>query len=138
MQNVVKIGDFGCSIYNQNSGLRTTVVGCLEYSSPEQLSNEGYSEKIDAWSLGILTYELLFGKSPFEKDIKSIARNKEAEAKLGELTFPAAIAIRDETKDFIENLLSEDPDKRMDMDEVLGHEFLREEMGKKPLRLDFI
>lgn len=65
MQNVIKIGDFGCSIYNQGSGLRTTVVGCLEYSSPEQLCNEGYSEKIDAWSLGILTYELLFGKSPF-------------------------------------------------------------------------
>lgn len=138
MQNVVKIGDFGCSIYNQNSGLRTTMVGCLEYSSPEQLSNEGYSEKIDAWSLGILTYELLFGKSPFEKDIKNITRNKEAEAKLGELTFPTSIPIKDETRDFIESLLAEDPDKRMDMDEVLAHEFLREEMSKKPLKLDFI
>jgi serine/threonine protein kinase len=57
MQVVIKIGDFGCSIYNNNAGrLRTTVVGCLEYSSPEQLSKEGYSEKIDAWSLGILTF----------------------------------------------------------------------------------
>jgi serine/threonine protein kinase len=43
MQDVIKIGDFGCSIYNRNLALRNTVVGCLEYSSPEQLSKEGYS-----------------------------------------------------------------------------------------------
>jgi hypothetical protein len=35
-------------------------------------------------------------------------------------------------------LLAENPDKRMDMDEVLAHEFLREEVNKKPLRLDII
>ena len=72
MQGYVKIGDFGCSIYNYQAGLRNTVVGCLEYSSPEQLSKEGYTDKIDSWSLGILTYELLFGKSPFENDIKKM------------------------------------------------------------------
>lgn len=92
------------------------MVGCLEYCSPEQLSNEGYSEKIDAWSLGILTYQLLFGKSPFEKDIKNITRNKEVQAKLGELTFPASIPIKDQTKDFIQNLLAQNPEKRMEMD----------------------
>ena len=56
MQSVVKLGDFGCSIYNIDARLRTTVVGCLEYSSPEQLSQTAYSNKIDAWSLGILSY----------------------------------------------------------------------------------
>ena len=55
-QGVVKLGDFGCSIYNIDARLRTTVVGCLEYSSPEQLSQTAYSNKIDAWSLGILAY----------------------------------------------------------------------------------
>jgi serine/threonine protein kinase len=50
-------------------------VGCLEYSSPEQLFKEGYTDKIDSWSLGILTYEVLFGKSPFESDIKKIVKN---------------------------------------------------------------
>jgi len=36
--------------------MRTTVVGCLDYISPEQLTNSNYDEKIDVWSLGILTY----------------------------------------------------------------------------------
>jgi serine/threonine protein kinase len=56
MQGYIKLGDFGCSIYHNETGLRNTIVGCLEYSSPEQLCKEGYSDKIDAWSLGILTY----------------------------------------------------------------------------------
>ena len=41
------------------------MVGCLAYISPEQLSNEKYDEKVDVWSVGILTYELLVGKPPF-------------------------------------------------------------------------
>lgn len=74
----MKIGDFGCSIYHNETGLRNTIVGCLEYSSPEQLSKEGYTDKIDSWSIGILTYELLFGRSPFETDIKNMVRSGEA------------------------------------------------------------
>lgn len=124
MYNTIKIGDFGCSIYNQDLALRNTVVGCLEYSSPEQLSKEGYSEKIDSWSLGILTYELLFGKSPFESDIIKLARSKEMKLELSELNFPPGIPIKDETRMFIENLLAENPDSRMDMDEVLLHPFM--------------
>lgn len=45
---------------------------------------------------------------------------------MSELVFPSSIPIKDETKDFIENLLEENPDKRMDMDEVLAHDFLKE------------
>lgn len=61
--------------------MRTTVVGCLAYISPEQLTNSDYDEKIDVWSLGILTYELLTGKPPFQEDIIKIARH-EKEPKL--------------------------------------------------------
>jgi serine/threonine protein kinase len=107
---VIKIGDFGCSIYNHDLAIRNTVVGCLEYSSPEQLSKEGYTEKIDSWSLGILTYELLFGRSPFESDIIKIARSKEQQKpELSGLVFPAGTPVGADTKSFIENLLSEDP-----------------------------
>jgi aurora kinase len=116
MQGYVKIGDFGCSIYHNQTSLRNTIVGCMEYSSPEQLSKEGYTDKIDIWSLGILTYELLFGRSPFESDIKKIVLNNEVKAELSEVTFPVAPVIREETKQLILNLLANDPQKRMDID----------------------
>jgi len=98
------------------TGLRKTIVGCLEYSSPEQLSQEGYTEKIDSWSLGIMTYELLFGKSPFESEIKKMAMSGESKGELSEVSFPAAPLIRPDTRQFILNLLDKDPEKRMDMD----------------------
>lgn len=102
-------------------------MGCLGYSSPEQLCKEGYSDKIDAWSLGILTYELLFGKSPFESEIKKIVRSNDSKPELSEVSFPSAPPISEEGKSFILNLLENDPNCRMDMDEVLAHPFLKTE-----------
>ena len=34
--------------------------------APEILNTEGYDETLDIWCLGIITFELLFAKSPFE------------------------------------------------------------------------
>jgi serine/threonine protein kinase len=78
-QDYIKLGDFGCSVFSDSK--RNTMVGSLAYFSPEQLNNESYDEKIDIWSVGILCYELLTGRSPFEEDIMKITR-REKEAKL--------------------------------------------------------
>lgn len=72
MQDYIKIGDFGCAVYSE--GMRKTVVGCLAYISPQQLNQNGYDVKIDIWSVGVLTYELLFGRSPFEADLMKMAK----------------------------------------------------------------
>lgn len=69
----MKLGDFGCSV--ETNGMRRTVVSCLEYSSPEQLNGECYNEKIDVWGVGVLGYELLTGRSPFEKEIMAMNEN---------------------------------------------------------------
>ncbi len=40
--------------------------GTLEYIPPELASGEGYDKTIDLYALGILLYELIANKSPFE------------------------------------------------------------------------
>lgn len=59
--------------------MRGTFCGTPLYVSPELLKRKNYNNKIDVWSVGILTYELLFGKVPFEiqteQDFVKIVRN---------------------------------------------------------------
>jgi serine/threonine protein kinase len=115
----MKLGDFGCSVCTE--GLRKTVVSCLEYSSPEQLSGGAYNEKIDVWGIGILAYELLTGKSPFEKEIMNMANEN---IDFSCIKFPPELKISELAKDFITSLLNVDPIDRLDVDEALEHKFI--------------
>jgi aurora kinase len=58
----LKICDFGCAKFLD---LNKTICGTLAYVSPEMANGENYGFSVDLWSLGILTYEFLFGKTPF-------------------------------------------------------------------------
>ena len=46
--------------------VRATQCGTPIYTSPEVVSKQPYDSKIDIWSIGVLTYELLYGTIPFE------------------------------------------------------------------------
>lgn len=61
----IKISDFGWSIHAPNNK-RHTMCGTLDYLPPEMVEQEAHDEKIDIWSLGVLTYEFCCGCPPFE------------------------------------------------------------------------
>lgn len=91
----MKICDFGWSI--STNVMRGTFCGTPLYVSPQLLKKKRYNNKIDVWSVGILTYELLFGRVPFEiQTEKDFVKIVEDEIKFSKIT-----KVSQEAKDFI-------------------------------------
>src|SRR5206468_12744948 len=66
----VYVMDFGLARSACFSGMTQTgaLIGTPEYMSPEQGRGEKLTERSDIFSLGIIFYELLTGKSPYHSD----------------------------------------------------------------------
>ena len=86
MKAKIKLIDFGFARYLDENELAGSLVGTPMYMDPNVLKTflesksrvvQGfYDQKVDIWSLGILTYELLIGIVPFmSKDIKGLFQN---------------------------------------------------------------
>ncbi|KAI1375052.1 kinase-like protein [Hypoxylon crocopeplum] len=117
----IKISDFGWSVHAPNSR-RQTMCGTLDYLPPEMIkpgsSDNYYNEKVDLWSLGVLTYEFLVGEAPFE-DTPVMTQRRIAKA---DMTIPSFVS--PEAKDLIKRLLVLDPEKRIPLEQVQTHPWI--------------
>ncbi|CAK4033262.1 Serine threonine- kinase ark1 [Lecanosticta acicola] len=117
----IKISDFGWSVHAPNNR-RNTMCGTLDYLPPEMIKpgreENWYSEKVDLWSLGVLTYEFLVGEAPFE-DTPVMTQRRIAR---GEMTIPPFVSA--EARDLIKRLLVLDPEKRLSLEEVEVHPWI--------------
>ena len=57
--------DFGISKLFDKMETSESICGTLDYMAPEILSQSGHTLSVDWWSLGILTYQMIFGHSPY-------------------------------------------------------------------------
>jgi len=57
--------DFNIAVHFQDDQPLRAVAGSMAYMAPEVLSKKGYFSAVDWWSLGVMMYELLYGKRPF-------------------------------------------------------------------------
>ncbi|KAI0481452.1 Pkinase-domain-containing protein [Xylaria cf. heliscus] len=118
----IKISDFGWSVHAPNSR-RDTMCGTLDYLPPEMVklgrsATTYYNEKVDLWSLGVLTYEFLVGEAPFEDTPVMTQRRIER----GDMTIPAFVS--PDARDLIKKLLVLDPEKRIPLDQVQTHPWI--------------
>lgn len=93
------MADFGWSVCDTSK--RDTFCGTIGYISPEIAQGISYTEKCDNWAIGVLAYELLVGKSPFEtsNQVETLENIKK-----GRVYYPTFLSYQ--SKNFIKNLLN--------------------------------
>ncbi|KAK2834984.1 hypothetical protein Q5P01_015468 [Channa striata] len=125
--NKVKIIDFGLARrYKPREKLRVNF-GTPEFLAPEVINYEFVSFPTDMWSLGVITYMLLSGLSPFlgEDDNETLNNILACQWSFEEEEFTD---ISDEAKDFITRLLVKSKSWRMSAAEALRHPWLSDQI----------
>ena len=133
-EHILKIIDFGLSNYftnDENQKLLITPCGSPCYASPEMVAGKKYNGfKIDIWATGIILYAMLCGYLPFEDRNNDDLFKKILECKV---KFPKFIG--EKSKDLIQKILVNDPEKRISIPEIKAHPFYLQ--GKKMFELEF-
>ncbi|XP_036273485.1 aurora kinase A isoform X3 [Pipistrellus kuhlii] len=104
---------------------RTTLCGTLDYLPPEMIEGRMHDEKVDLWSLGVLCYEFLVGKPPFEASTYQETYKRISRV---EFTFPDFVP--EGARDLISRLLKHNPNQRLTLKEVLEHPWITANSSK--------
>jgi len=114
----LKLSDFGWSVHTPHFR-RTTLCGTLDYLSPEMVLGHQHDHKVDNWSLGVLTYEFVVGRPPFEATGQSETYNRISKV---DLKFPDHVTA--ECRHFIHQLLQKDPARRLSLERLPHHPWI--------------
>lgn len=121
----VHLTDFNIAVHFSPSGRQLTgIAGSMAYMAPEVLSRRGYSCQIDWWSLGVIVYELIYGKRPFRGKTNSALTESIAGDRLG---WPEEgdVKCSVEGKAFIASVRSSSPSPhRLPLSQTLSDEIL--------------
>ena len=133
LDNTVKICDFGVSKKISEDELMIDHCGTPGYISPEIYKNKGYEGfQCDIWSAGVTLYYMLSGTQPFRA--YSV---KEMEIKVLKGEYEEIKEVSKEANDLIKKMLVVDPEKRIKINEILNHPWLKNEdvENRKNLKL---
>lgn len=120
----IKLTDFGLSKAS-NGKMSYTFAGTPEYVAPEVLTGKGYNFKADFWSLGVIIFEMLAGRTPFGDTTGDLAKTL-IQVVQNKPKFPAFF--NESSIDLIKKLLHEDPEKRLGsngFNEIKNHAFFK-------------
>ncbi|XP_026067132.1 death-associated protein kinase 1-like [Carassius auratus] len=120
----IKLIDFGLAHKIDFGNDFKNIFGTPEFVAPEVVNYEPLGLEADMWSIGVITYILLSGASPFlgENKQETLANVSAVDYEFDEEFFSSTSAL---AKDFITRLLLKDPKKRMTILDSLQHPWIK-------------
>lgn len=117
-----KISDFGTARKIDREKIllqdKMTIIGSPAYMAPEVIDTEisHYDDKCDVWSFGMMIYELLYGKRPWNGNSEWDLLENQIKKK--DLVFPKEPKRTIKIKDLMKRMLKKDPKERIGWNEV--------------------
>ena len=129
-----KLADFGWANFDNGRKNIDTFGGTPEYLAPEMINQCGHDKSVDIWALGILLFEMLTGRIPFNfSENKTQLYNSIKILKINWTDdFPHL------AKDLISKILCINPNERLSLEEILNHQWFRETPSLRPFLNDLV
>uniref|UniRef100_A0A8C2IIF3 non-specific serine/threonine protein kinase n=1 Tax=Cyprinus carpio TaxID=7962 RepID=A0A8C2IIF3_CYPCA len=120
----IKLIDFGIAHQIKDGNEFKNIFGTPEFVAPEIVNYEPLGLEADMWSIGVITYILLSGASPFLGETKqeTLTNISAVNYDFDEEYFSNTSEL---AKDFIRRLLVKDPKKRMTIEDSLQHPWIK-------------
>jgi len=121
----LKLADFTCALYSASQTRRQTMCGTLDYIAPELISQtECDPATLDMWSCGVVVFEMVVGKPPFDGDVKDTC----SQIQTGDYRMPAHVSQL--AADCIRGLLQRDTGARLRAAELVVHPWILQHMNQ--------
>ncbi|KAI8332738.1 kinase-like domain-containing protein [Choanephora cucurbitarum] len=131
------IADFGLSRIIDTEKFHTlkTTCGTPGYMAPEIFKKTGHSKPVDMWAIGVITYFLLSGYTPFERDnnIEEMNAIMHADYNYDDACWDN---ISDSAKNFIDRCLTIDANERITAHQALEHPWLLDAANQSKSQTD--
>ncbi|XP_068031595.1 serine/threonine-protein kinase PAK 3-like [Anomalospiza imberbis] len=118
MDGSVKLADFGLSAQlSPEQDQRSSMVGTAHWMAPEVVTSSPYGPKVDIWSFGIVTIEMVEGEPPYFRETRAMARALIRQNGTPQLQEPRRLSAL--LRDFLECSLEPDEERRWSAQELL-------------------
>ena len=118
---ICKIADLGFA-KQMTKSVTQTILGTSLTMAPELLDEKPYGFQADIWSVGVVYYQLLYGKYPYmgvsDYDILKKIRSTRPDY--------YGVNLSDKARDFIDRCLTVNPKARISWKEIYDHPLIKE------------
>ena len=124
---IIKIADYGLSAFTEDGSLMKTMCGSPLYMSPEIIEHQKYTAKSDLWSIGIIIYQLIYHRHPYEncKNYAELVKLVKTEP----IKYPSTPPVDNLTIDLLQGLLDKNCHNRISWEDFFNHPWFKHPFG---------